>query len=110
MTISELARRSGTVKSNVSKTVDQLTQQGWLRKEPDPLDQRLLRVYKNDCSSDEMAKMQMLVHEAWSRILPDIRQDQLEGIVDSLRLLLEALERANATAATDTPLEDIARD
>ena len=45
ITVSELARRVALVKSYVSRSVDLLVHRGYVRKEPDPLDQRLIRLY-----------------------------------------------------------------
>lgn len=99
MTIGELARRSGTVKSHVSKMMEQLVRQGYVEKRTDPADQRLVRVYVT--RSAAVAEMETRAREAWSGVVDEIPEAQLEQVVRGLRILLAALEQANGKANQD---------
>lgn len=96
VTIGELARRSGTVKSHVSKIVEQLVHQGYLEKRADPADQRLVRVFASKRAAETKAAMEAKARDAWLGVTGEIPVGQLDGIVLSLQTLLEALERSNA--------------
>ncbi|MHB0884828.1 MAG: MarR family winged helix-turn-helix transcriptional regulator [Bacillota bacterium] len=96
VTIGELARRSGTVKSHVSKMVEHLVRQGYLEKRADPADQRLVRVYASKLAAETKSAMEARAREAWLGVTGEIPEGQLESVVGSLRTLLEALERSNA--------------
>lgn len=99
VTIGELARRSGTVKSHVSKMMEQLVRQGYVEKRTDPADQRLVRVYVT--RSAAVAEMETRAREAWSGVVDEIPEAQLEQVVRGLRILLAALEQANGKANQD---------
>lgn len=95
LTVSELARRSGTVKSHVSKLVDQLVAQGFLEKQNDPADQRLIRVYITETTRKAKAEMEALAHSLWGEVMDQISPDELTQVSSGLRILLNALERSN---------------
>ncbi len=95
VTVSELARQSGTVKSHVSKMVEQLVRQGYVEKKPDPTDQRLLRVYLTQTATDTMAGMEDRAHGIWSEVMEEIPEGQIADVTRGLRILLAALESAN---------------
>ncbi len=95
VTVSELARRSGVVKSHVSSMMDQLARRRYVEKRTDPEDQRLVRVYVAQGAVDQMAEMETRMREAWSGALDEVPDDQLEEVARGLRILLTALENAN---------------
>jgi DNA-binding MarR family transcriptional regulator len=55
ITVSEIARRLGLAKSHVSKTIDELAHEGHVEKRPDPLDGRILRLYRTPAGQDGWA-------------------------------------------------------
>jgi DNA-binding MarR family transcriptional regulator len=97
--VSELARRSGLVKSHVSKMIEQLVQQGYVEKRTDPTDHRLLRIYRTENAPGTMSEMEARAHEVWSSIMAELPEEQLEDVVRGLRVLLMALEKS--TRKTD---------
>jgi MarR family transcriptional regulator for hemolysin len=94
VTVSELARRLHTVKSHVSKLVDQLIQQGYLEKRPDPADQRLIRIYPTQASLDMKAALESRARAIWAEVLADLPQAQVDEVVRGLQILRAALERS----------------
>lgn len=95
LTIAELTRRSGTVKSHVSKMADQLVSQGYVEKRADPADQRLTRIYATRAAADIVANVEERAGEAWAGVAKAIPADQREHVVRGLHVLLSALEKAN---------------
>ncbi len=101
VTVGELTRQSGMVKSQVSKLVDQLVRRGYVRKESDPADQRLVRVYGTESGGATMAEMEERARHAWAGVMDAVPVDQLVDIERGVRILLTALEKANAKVTED---------
>jgi len=96
LTLSEVARRSGMAKSQVSTTVDGLVLQGLLEKRPDPQDQRLVRLYMTGLAHQKSRAVRQDVHERLSLVLAGLSQEKMAAIADGLRALKAALEGAKA--------------
>jgi DNA-binding MarR family transcriptional regulator len=94
ITISDLARKSGIVKSHVSKMVEQLVHQGFLEKRSDPEDQRLLRVFPTQAAADTKAKLEQRVNEIWAELTVDMPASETASVTAGLRTMLAALERS----------------
>lgn len=98
ITVIELARRSGSAKSHVSKMVDQLGRQGFVEKRPDPDDQRLVRLYLTRSAREAMAELQGRVRDAWTQVVNELPEGQLDDVVRGLRIFLSTLETLNKKA------------
>ena len=92
ITVSQIARKTGMAKSHISRTVDGLTQAGVLEKHPDPSDRRLIRVYVTGQAEAHFKEAQELIKERLADALGDLPPDQMESIVDGLRVLRSALK------------------
>lgn len=101
VTVSELARHSGMVKSQVSKLVELLVHQGLAEKQADPSDQRLVRVYPKQSAMDSLPEMEARVQAAWAPVLDEIPQEQLAGVAGGLHMLLAAVEKAKRKVNKD---------
>lgn len=97
ITVSELARRVNLVKSHVSRTVDQLVRQGYVRKESDPGDQRLTRLYILPDAHDRLHRTGEAVRETWAAVLADVPEEDLAAVERGLLILLQTLERHTST-------------
>lgn len=93
VTVNELARRSGTVKSHASRLVEQLVRQGYVEKREDPSDKRLVRLYLTPAATATMAAMEARDRSVWSAVLAEIPPAQQEELVHGLRLLAAALNK-----------------
>lgn len=91
VTMSDLARRSGLVKSHVSKLVDHFVQEGLVEKRSDPDDQRLVRIYPTKASHDLKAALESRV----KAVLNELPAQEAEEIARGLRTLLRALQKSN---------------
>ena len=101
VTVGELARRSGMVKSHVSKMLEQLVRQGYVERRADPADKRLVRAYVTQSATDRMAEMEARAQDAWSAVMDEVPEAQLEDVARGLRILLAALETANGKVNGD---------
>lgn len=93
VTVNQLARDSGTVKSHVSKLVDQLASEGVVEKRPDPTDQRLVRLYLTPLAEERRAEAQRRLESAWLNAIDTLDDAELEVAVLGLRTMLTALQR-----------------
>jgi len=100
LTVSELARRSGLVKSFVSTTLDQLVAQGHVEKRPDPGDQRLLRIYVTPTAEALMAFMQERAQNVWVEVVNTVPEQRIAEMIRGLQAILTALEQ---TRSKSTP-------
>jgi len=94
MTVSEVARRSGMVKSHVSNVVEQLVRRDYVEKRPDTADLRLLRVYAKQGATGGMAEMEDRAHSVWSAVMDEVPEGQLADVAHGLRILLAALQKS----------------
>lgn len=100
ITLSELARRAGIAKSHVSKLVDQLVQQGYFEKRPDPADQRLVRLYLTVRAGEIKRELEGRALSVLSGIVSEMPEHEVEAIVHGLRLLRSALTKSNEKVNT----------
>lgn len=91
ISVSELARRAGVVKSGVSKIVDQLSQMEFVEKRQDPDDQRLLRLFLTEAGAVKIGKMEAKGEAAWLSIIEQISPDDLVHVEKGLRILKVAV-------------------
>lgn len=95
VTVSELARRSGVVKSHISNMMEQLVRQGLIDKRPDPDDQRLVRIYLTPTATTQMSDLEARVHSVWAAVVDEIPEGQSADVRRGLQILLEALRKSN---------------
>ncbi len=93
ITLSEVARRTGMAKSQVSTTVDSLVRQGLLEKRPDPLDQRLVRLHMTGLALQRSEAVRQEIQERLAQALAGLSEDQMAALVEGLRALKAALEQ-----------------
>ncbi len=91
-TVSEVARRTGFAKSNVSKTVDLLVGQGFLEKRNDANDQRLVRLYLTEEAHSQLCEMRAIMDQRLSKVLSVLPREKVDCLLDALSMLKEALE------------------
>lgn len=95
VTVGELARNSGFAKSQVSKMIAHLVEQGFAEKRADPADQRLVRIYTTPNAEQTTAGMEERAQAAWSAVMDEVPEAQLADVARGLRILLEALKSVN---------------
>lgn len=101
LTVSELARKAGLVKSGVSKMIDHAAGQGLVEKRPDPEDQRLLRLFLTDRGAETTGKMEAVGRAAWYSIIEQIHPADLADFEKGLRILEAAIRAANQAEGDD---------
>lgn len=94
ITVSELARQTGLAKSHVSKTLEELTQLGYVEKRPDPADQRLLQVYLTEQAIAHLHQVRNAVRRQVAALVAALPDPQVAQLVEGLETLQGVLERA----------------
>lgn len=92
ITVSQVARQTGFVKSHVSKTIDTLCDQGFVERRQDPCDQRLVCLYATEESKNRFSEMKAATDCCVSEVLAVLPKNKLDSLIDGLKTLKEALE------------------
>ncbi len=95
LTVTELAQRTGRTKSTVSVLAGKLEQAGYLVREPDPSDGRLLRL--------RLTEKGEAVEEAFAEVTRAMQDKFREGLTEEELDLLEALLIKSARVFTTLP-------
>lgn len=101
VTVSEMARHTGMVKSHISTTVDQLVKKGLVEKRPDPQDQRLQRLYLTEPAEQFAAEVEEQVQRAWRQVVEQVSDEELDLVLRGFQILQNALERTKKKAEKD---------
>ena len=81
---SELADILEIEKPTLGRLLDRLETKGWLRREPDPLDRRVKRVFLTDEVKPAMKSLRRIAADFRSEALAGLSQKQREQFVDTL--------------------------
>lgn len=91
VTVNELSRRLGMAKSHVSVLAEQLQGEGLLRKEPDPRDQRLVRLFLTEAGASLRAQWQETYRAFLGQTVRSLPEEQAAHLLEGLRALRAAL-------------------
>lgn len=94
ITISELARRSGIVKSHVSGMVEQGIALGRIEKRKDPADQRVVRLYVSESAMKPCQELRESMRQRLAELVSGFPEDKTEGLIEGLSALKTVLESA----------------
>lgn len=96
VTVSELARQVGMVKSHISKKMEELVRQGYVEKRTDQADQRLVLVYVTAAGESRLSEMEACAKNVLAGIMDEVPEGEWEDVLRGLRTLRGALEKANS--------------
>ncbi len=92
-TLSELAARHGVAPSTMSRSIDLLVRRGWVGRESDPSDRRLVIVQVTDAGQAAHRAMDQQIEDALTQrieALSDIERNQLVAGMQVLQRLLSS--------------------
>lgn len=101
ITVSELARQTGVAKSHISTMVNRLHQQGWVKKEPDLFDQRLIRLYLTSISVEELLKARSEIRKRLATLISPLSIPDAKELIVHLESLQDILEHAKKKEKKD---------
>jgi DNA-binding MarR family transcriptional regulator len=94
VTVNEVARLAGLPKSRVSVLMSGLAAQGVVRKESDPHDSRLVRLYVTPEGFGHIVEWSELAQQAMSHLLQPLSDEELVVVAQGLAALQRALRLA----------------
>lgn len=94
ITVSELARRTGFAKSNVSNVIDWLGRQGWVEKRADRTDRRILHLHLTDSAAGFLTAVKAEVRRRIGDLVAGIPENRTGELIEGLREIHEALKKA----------------
>ena len=87
---SQLADRLALARSTVSRLLERLDAQGWVARQPDPVDGRSSQIVLSDAGRQMAERVLSARHLRLSRLLANIDEPDRADVVRSLGLLAEA--------------------
>jgi DNA-binding MarR family transcriptional regulator len=99
MTMNELSEWMNLATSTMTRIVDNLVRDGYIERTQDPQDRRVVRVSLTELGEELFAFIIHIYHEYHRKIVQSIPPGELRKVVESLRLLIEALR--------ETPLHQV---
>lgn len=100
VTVNEVARRTGLAKSHVSKMLDHMVQHGYVSKETDPADQRLLRIYLTPAGREMAEDLERRVRRVWAEVVEAVPESQVDEVLRGLRAMHAAVTASDREADT----------
>jgi DNA-binding MarR family transcriptional regulator len=87
----DLVRRLRLEKSSVSRLVGNLVNRAWVERSRDPHDGRAVQLRLTEQGKQAAAQLAATRRAKFSRVLAALPEDQREPVIESLKLLVEAL-------------------
>lgn len=91
LSLNDLAEKLGLDKSTVSRSVDNLVATGYILREPNPEDRRLVSLGLTDAGRQAYRQLEARMEAYFASVLADIPHDKADTVLTSLELLLTAL-------------------
>lgn len=92
LSINELADLLGLDKSTISRTVNTMVEQGLVTREADPGDRRYVHIQLTEAGSRILSNIESRMADCYQNIYKAIPQDKKEQVLESLELLVQAIQ------------------
>lgn len=89
----ELARRLLVGRSNITMLLPELERQGLLRREGDPKDKRIMRLYLTEAGEARLMKALEIYTDLIDRVMAQSTPAQCDAMGDQMRRIVEMLQR-----------------
>jgi DNA-binding MarR family transcriptional regulator len=86
-TLSELAAHKGVTPSTMSRSIDVLVRRGWVGRESDPSDRRLVIVQVTDAGQAAHNAMQRQIEDALTQRIDELSDGEREQLFAGIRVL-----------------------
>jgi DNA-binding MarR family transcriptional regulator len=91
LTVSDIARRTNTAKSHVSRTVESFSRQGYVEKRPDPADQRVLRIHPTHEVAGGLEPLRSEIRQRLAKRLATLPEDEIPDLIKAIQTLQSIL-------------------
>lgn len=93
LTISELGRRTGSAKSHVSRSVENLSKQGYVEKRPDPSDQRVVRIHPTSVVATGLDPLRSEIRRRLAQRFESMPPEMVAELISAVKTLQIAMEQ-----------------
>ncbi|MGE5396848.1 MAG: MarR family winged helix-turn-helix transcriptional regulator [Chitinophagales bacterium] len=94
ITISQLARKTGIVKSHISNTIKDLEQRGWVEKKADVSDQRILRLHLTRPAIEQFELIGKDISNEINLLVSELSEEHALALIEGLQEIKAALNTA----------------
>jgi len=92
--VNKLAENLNVDKSTISRSIDNLVKQNWAYRAADPYDRRYISLNLTAQGQEILENIEMRINKYHEQIFSTIPEEKREQVVESLDLLLKALDEA----------------
>jgi len=96
LNLNTLADRLSLDKSTMSRTLNSLVEAGYAIREASPEDRRYVEIHLSDQGQQQFKTIETYSQTHYQHVLNEIPNDKMEQVLESLKLLAEAFQRADA--------------
>ena len=93
MTMHALSEWMSLATSTMTRIVDNLVRDGYIKRAQDPQDRRVVQVSLTEEGVKLFEAIKQIYHEYHSKIVESIPADELHQVVESLTMLIEAIKK-----------------
>ncbi|MEO1619740.1 MAG: MarR family transcriptional regulator, partial [Cyanobacteria bacterium J06632_3] len=90
----ELSQRLDLEKSTVSRLVSSLDRRGWIRRDRNPADRRIVEIQLTDAGKQTAAALSAARQAKFNKVLSAIPTDRQDDVIDALNILVEAIRES----------------
>lgn len=90
----ELAKRLNLEKSTVSRLVSILEKRGWIKRDRNPTDRRIVEIALTDAGKQMSQTLEIARQAKFSQLISAIPEDQQANVTDALNILVEAIRES----------------
>ena len=90
----ELSQRLDLEKSTVSRLVSSLDRRGWIERDRNPTDRRIVEIQLTDAGKQTAAILSAARQTKFDKVLSAIPKDRQDDVLDALNILVEAIRES----------------
>lgn len=90
----ELSKRLNLEKSTVSRLVSVLNRRGWIKRDHNPADRRIVEVQLTDTGKQAANTLSAARQLKFDRVLSAIPENRRDDVIDALNVLVEAIRES----------------
>lgn len=90
----DLSKRLNLEKSTVSRLVGALSRRGWIERDRNPADRRIVEIQLTDTGKQAANTLSAARQLKFDQVLSAIPENRRDGVIDALNILVEAIRES----------------
>lgn len=90
----ELSKRLNLEKSTVSRLVNALSKRGWIERDRNPVDRRIVEIQLTDTGKQAANTLSDARQLKFDKVLSAIPENRQDDVIDALNVLVEAIRES----------------